>query len=150
MSGAADRLDRLLAIRRLSEDIDRRTLELALAAVAEVEAGLSRQQAALSESIQAARTALSEGDRGEWLLADAQSEVAGWNRRRLLTLLRARADLATEAMQTFINSQRECEQVSQLVENARQAARTEEDRRAQAAADDWFLSKTSRNMEGEL
>ena len=48
------------------------------------------------------------------------------------------------AMEKFLESRREHEQVKQLVENARQAARLEEDRRAQAAADDWFLSRRTR------
>lgn len=149
MSGRAGRLDRLLAIRKLNHDLDRRTLELALAALAEVEAGRRRQEAALSESKHAAHIALSEGDRGEWLMADAQNEVAGWNRRRLQTLLRARSDATAEAMQKFLQSRRDCEQVTQLVKDAQQVERTEEDRRAQAAADDWFLAKPSRNMESE-
>ena len=144
MSGRAERLERLLAIRRLSENLDRRTLEVALASVAEVEAGLARQEAALAESRVTGRTALSNGERGEWLMADAQGEVAGWNRVRLRGLLRVRSDEAAAAMQRFLESRREHEQVKQLVENARQVAYEEEGRRAQAAADDWFLSRRSR------
>jgi hypothetical protein len=141
VSGRAERLERLLAIRRLSENLDRRTLEVALASVAEVEAGLARQEAALAESRVTGRTALSNGERGEWLMADAQGEVAGWNRVRLRGV---RSDEAAAAMQRFLESRREHEQVKQLVENARQVAYEEEGRRAQAAADDWFLSRRSR------
>jgi hypothetical protein len=143
-------MDRLLAIRKLNEGLDWRALELALAAVAEVEAGLARQEAVLSDSKLAARIALLEGDRAEWLLADAQGEMAGWNRRRLHALLHARAAAATEARLRFLESRREHEQVRQLVGDSRQAMRSEEDRRAQADADDWFLAKSSRNQQGEL
>ena len=47
-------------------------------------------------------------------------------------------------MEKFLESRREHEQVKQLVEDAKQAAAVEEDRRAQAAADDWFLSEAGR------
>jgi hypothetical protein len=150
MSQRAERLDRLLAIRKLNEDLNRNALKLALTAVAEVEAGLARQEAALSDSRLAARIALCEGDRREWLLADAQGEVAGWNRRRLQALLDARTTAASEARTRFLESRVEHEQIRQLVEDSRQAKRSEEDRRAQAAADDWFLAKLSRNQQGEL
>lgn len=147
MSGRTGRLTRLLAIRRLSQELDRRTLALALASVAEVEAALGMQERALTESRVAARAALSEGDRGQWLLADAQGEVAGWNRGRLDVLLGERAEIVAPAMEKFVESRREHEQVKRLVEDARQATRIEEDRRAQAAADDWFLSRRGRETE---
>jgi hypothetical protein len=144
VSGRAKRLERLLAIRRLSEELDRRTLGLALASVAEVEAALAVQEATLIDARRAERAALASGDRGEWLLADAQHEVAGWNRGRLNVLLQARAAEVPPAMGRFLDSRREHEQVKQLVENAQQAERVEENRRAQAAADDWFLSRRMR------
>ncbi len=147
MNGRAERLDRLLAIRRLSEDLDRRALGLALAAAAEVDRGIGRQESALAESKLASRKALSSGERGEWLLADAQAEVAGWNRRKLEVLLGVRKAAAATAMAKFMESRRKHLQVKQLVENAQQAAAIEEGRKAQAAADDWFLSKRIRSKE---
>jgi flagellar biosynthesis chaperone FliJ len=147
MSGRAGRLERLLAIRALNEELDRHTLEVALASMSEVEAALLRQEQALSESKLAARTALSDGNHSEWLLADAQIEVAGWNRQRLQTLLRPRAQAASEAMERLVESRREQEQVKQLVDDAARAARSKEDRRTQAAADDWFLSRRKRTVD---
>jgi hypothetical protein len=147
VSGRAERLQRLLAIRRLNEELGRRGLQLALASVAEVDGALARQKMAQLESNLAARAALNAGDRREWLLADAQSEVAGWNRGRLNTLLQARASDVPPAMAKFLESRLEHEQVKQLIEDAQRVAQTEEDRRAQAAADDWFLSKRMRPHE---
>lgn len=144
MSSKARRLDRLLAIRRLGEDLDRRTLALALASVAEVEVALARQETTLVNARLAARRALTVGDRGEWLMADAQIEVAGWNRGRLGVLLEMRAGEVPPAMEKFLESRREHEQVRQLVGNAQKAAEIEEGRKAQAASDDWFLSKHMR------
>ena len=144
MSGKARRLDRLLAIRRLGEDLDRGTLALALASVAEVEAALERQETTLADARLAARRALTAGDRGKWLMADAQTEVAGWNRGRLDVLLETRAVEVPPAMEKFLESRCEHEQVKQLVENAQQVEEIEEGRRAQAASDDWFLSRRMR------
>ena len=114
------------------------------AAVAEVEGGLAAQDAALVEARLAERTALASGDRGEWLLTDAQREVAGWNRSRLRVLLQARTADVAPAMERFLASRREHAQVKQLIENARQTADCEANRKAQAEADDWFLSRRTR------
>ena len=120
MRGKARRLDQLLAVRRLNEDLGRRVLAQALASVAEVEAALARQ---------------------ETTLADAQTEVAGWNRGWLGVLLETRAAEVPQAMEMFLESRREHEQVKQLVENAQQVEEIEEGRRVQASSDDWFLSR---------
>jgi hypothetical protein len=147
MSESGKRLARLAAIRKLNEDLDRRNLQLALGSVAEVEAALARQDAARGESKVVALTALSDGNRCEWLMSDAQSEVAGWNRDRLRVILKARQEAIAPAMAKFLESRQEHEQVKQLVENARHSAGIEDDRKAQAAADDWFLSRRTRLTE---
>ncbi|MGD0798375.1 MAG: hypothetical protein ABR910_11685 [Acidobacteriaceae bacterium] len=144
MSERARRLERLLAIRRLGEELGRRRLQTALGAVAEVEAAIGAQDARLVEAKVESREALAAGDRGEWLMADARGEVAGWNKGRLGYLLRERMSEVPPAMEMFLESRREHEQVKQLVEDARGAARVEEDRRAQAAADEWFASRRGR------
>jgi hypothetical protein len=131
----------------LSEELDRRTLELAVASVAEVETALASQQAALVDATQMARAALTAGNRGEWLLADAQHKAAGWNCVRLRGLLEARAAEVPPAMEKFLESRLEHEQVKQLVESAQQTRDAEEDRKTQAAADDWFLSKHVRSAD---
>jgi hypothetical protein len=142
-----EKLGRLLGIRRLGEDLWRRRLQLAFAAVAEVDTALTGQNAALAEASLAARNALASGDRSEWLLADAQREVARWNRSRLRILLQARTADVAPAMEKFLASRREHEQVKQLIQNARQAAALEADRKAQTEIDDWFGSKRSRRAD---
>ncbi len=144
MSLRAQRLQRLLAIRKLSEDLDRRALKQAFASLAQVGAGLQRQQTALAESKLAGRAALASGDRGEWLMADAQGEVSGWNLGRLRTLLSARVSYASEATQKFLESRREHEMVKQVIDDAHRVARNEEERNTQSATDDWFLSRRKR------
>ena len=145
MSGKARRTARLVAIRRLGEEDDRRTLAGALASVAEVETTLARQEMALTDARMATRRALEVGDRGAWLMADAQGEVAQWNRERLGVLLKERAAAVAPAMEKFLASRREHEQAKHLAEGAQQAAAIEEGRKAQAASDDWFLSRRMRS-----
>jgi hypothetical protein len=137
-------LDRLLAIRRLSEELDRNALAMALASVHEAESAIAGQEAMQAEAKQVGRQALTTGDRSEWLMADAQNEVAGWNRKRLETLREERAKAVPPAMEKFMESRLEHEQVKKLIENARQVAEIEGGRRAQAASDDWFLSRRMR------
>jgi flagellar biosynthesis chaperone FliJ len=139
-----ERLSRLRAIRHLGEDIRRRDLQAALAAVIEVEAALEVQEAARTNAGLAAHTALAADDRGEWLMAEAQIEVAGWNRQRLRVLLRAREGEVAPATEKFLESRRQHEQVKHLVDAAQQAAKVDSDRKAQAVADDWFLSRRPR------
>jgi hypothetical protein len=134
----------------MGEDLCRRRLQLAFAAVAEVDSGLARQTMALAEAGLAARNALASGDRGEWLLADAQREVAGWNRSQLEVLLRARIADVAPAMERFLASRREHEQVKQLIENERQKTSREADRKSQTEADDWFLSRRTRLNDREV
>jgi flagellar biosynthesis chaperone FliJ len=144
MSGSARRLDRLLAIRHLSEEIDRSTLANVLSSVHQAERAIASQELTRLDAKQAARQALSSGNRGEWLFADAQCEVAGWNRSRLDVIRQQRELDVPPAREKFMQSRCEHEQVKQLIENARQEAKIDESRKAQAAADDWFLSKRLR------
>jgi hypothetical protein len=133
-------------MRRLGEDLNRRTLAQALACVAEVESAIVRQGAILVDAGLAARDALAAGDRAEWLLTDAQREVTVWNRERLSGLLKLRAVEVPPAMEKFLDSRREHEQIKQLVGNLKQAADLDEGRKQQAASDDWFLSRLMRTV----
>jgi hypothetical protein len=147
MSDKTRRLKRLVGIRKIAEELDRRDLELAVAAVAEVDAALWATRGSLLEAGTAARAALGAGERGEWLLADAQSEVAGWNRGRL-GLLRAQRVVAVEpAKEKFMASRLEHEQVKVLVEDAKREEREDEGRRAQTTSDDWFLGRLMRERQ---
>jgi hypothetical protein len=144
MSDRTRRLTRLVGIRKIAEELDKRDLGLAVAAVVEVDSALRATQGSLVEAAQAARVALGAGERGEWVLADAQAEVAGWNRGRLGLLRAKRAVAVAPAKEKFLESRREHEQAKVLVEDAKQAERVDEDRRAQAASDDWFLGRRLR------
>jgi flagellar export protein FliJ len=148
VNGGTRRLMRLVGVRRISEELARRDLGLAVAAVAEVDAALQGNAQNKSEAEHVARAALGAGERGEWLLADAQSEVAGWNRGRLEGLRAERLVAVGPARERFLESRREHEQGKVLVEGAREMERVEGERRAQAEADDWFLGKRVREKAG--
>jgi flagellar biosynthesis chaperone FliJ len=141
------RLQRLLAIRRLSENIESVALKRIVASVSEVEIAIEQQRVCSAQSKLASQGALSRGDRSEWLLADVQNEVAGWNQTRLIVLLQARSVHVRPAMERFLESRRQCEQVRQLVDYAQKAAGSEAERKEQSAADDWYLSRRARPVD---
>jgi flagellar export protein FliJ len=146
VSGRAERLSRLLAIRRLKEDMERGGLRTAMAAVAEVVGALAGMDAALSEARSTGRLALGDGRRHDWLMADAQRETAKMRATTLVKILAQRRGAAATAMETFLESRREHEQVKRLVEDSERETRTVEARRAQTAADEWFLAKPTSEL----
>lgn len=141
MSGRAQRLERLLAIRMLTEDRDRIALRTALSRLEEAENSLGGLDSSLKEPKTAARAALMDGDRSELMMVDLQGIVAGWERRKLTRILVQRGEEAAAAMDRFLESRREHEQAKHLVQNAREAERVDQSRRMQTMADEWFLSK---------
>ncbi len=138
MAIALGRLKRLERIRRLSAAQARVELELAAAEVLQVEKSLAAQARSAAESRTQARCALAVADRGEWLLAEAAGEVAGWNTDRLQAALAKRRQALQPARAMYAARHRDEEQVAMLVDSSEAAARQEQGRREQAAADDWF------------
>jgi hypothetical protein len=144
MSTKVMRLRGLARIRGLQEETERRVLERAVAAVAEVETARRKDGAALLESRGIAREALRTGDRSEWLLADSQGEVARANIDKLGGLLAKREAAVPIAMARFLACRREHEQSKVLVNAARQAELAESVRKEQATADEWVMSRWNR------
>lgn len=144
MTRRNQRLQRLLAIRRIGEEIERRNLQSALGSLAEAAIALSQQQSAIADAIDVASSALQSGNRSEWLFAEAQAEVAGWNRMRLAPVLESRRREIPPVRAAFLGRRREAEQMQQLVEDNRVKQQLEENRKAQAAVDEWFLAQRTR------
>jgi hypothetical protein len=141
MSAKLVRMRGLERIRRLQEEMELRELQAAMGAVAEVAVALDMDGASLVGARDAGRAALVRGDRGEWLLADAQGEVARANLEKL-KVLRARREAAVPpAMARFMACRLEHEQAKSLAGEARAAELLEQARREQAAADEWALSR---------
>ncbi len=135
------RLKRMERIRRLSAAQARAELELATAQVRQAETLLAAQARAGALSRSQARSALGAADRGEWLLAEAAGEVAGWNMARLQTTLAERRQALQPARESYAARHRDEEQISMLVGSSEALVRQEQGRREQAAADDWFSRK---------
>jgi hypothetical protein len=141
MSAKVARMRGLERIRRLQEEMERRELQAAMGAVAEVQAAIEMDGASLLGARDAGRAALVRGDRGEWLLADAQGEVARANIEKL-KVLRARREAAVPAaMAKFMACRLEHEQAKSLALEARAIELLDLARREQAAADEWTLTR---------
>ena len=144
MSVREKRLRRLLAIRRIGEEQERRNLQSVLALVAEVDSVLGVQLQTKAAAGAASAKALHQGNRDEWLFAEAQIEVAGWNRGRLIPLHKSREAAVGPATADFLERRCEHEQVKRLIQDIQSQQQVADGRRAQAAADDWFLAKRAR------
>lgn len=146
MTTRGKRLQRLLAIRRIGEELGRRRLQSVLASVMQAETALGVQRQTIESAAEASRCALQNGDRSEWLFSEAQSEVASWNRGRLMPILQSRHAEVEPAISTFLDRRLEHEQVQQLIKESKAQRQLIDDRRQQAFADNWFLTRRSRNQ----
>ena len=141
MSAKVRRMQGLARIRRVQEETERRELAAALGAVHEVGAALRGDGAALIESDQLGRAALGRGDRGEWLLAEAQGEVARANLAKLRLLLTKREAAVPAARARYLACRLEHERTKVLVDASMRTEADEQARREQAAADEWVISR---------
>jgi len=130
-------------IRKVQEDMQRRELQAAMSAVAEVSSALKKDSEAVQNAGVVRRAALERGDRKEWLLAEAQSEVARANMEKLTPLLARREAAVPAAMARFLSCRLEHEQTKVLAEAAQREVAMDQARRDQAAADEWVLSRWS-------
>jgi hypothetical protein len=141
MSARSHRLHRLLHVRRVFEEMERCRLQVARAAVEEVEASLVHQQRAAATAAVATAAALDCGDRNERLFAEAQSEVAAGNYTRLVPLLDTRRAEVQPATAAYLEHRMERKQVQQLIAEMTQQQQLKDDRKAQAASDDLSLAR---------
>ena len=116
-------------------------LEQAAAAVREVVGAIGVERDAGAAAGVAGRLALGSGDHGEWMLAQAQKEMAGMRRVRLETMRDERAVVEVEAKREFLESRVRTEQVKQVVSRAAEIATVEDGRRVQAASDDRYAAR---------
>ena len=144
MSAKLAKMRGLARIRKLQAEMERAAVTRALGAVAQVEATLRMDEQAVAESKRMSRAALGSGYRYEWLLADAQSEVAQAGLSRMGTLLQQRQVAAGAAMSDFLACRRQHEQAKALEAAAQREVALGVTRRDQAEADDWVLSRWSR------
>lgn len=116
-------------------------LRQASAAVQEADGALRAERAMGSAAAVAGRTALTLGEREDWLLSHAQGEVAAVRSQRLEDLRLQRTEVESVARVEFLQSRVKTEQMKQVVAQMVELAEIEEGRRFQAAADDRYLAR---------
>ena len=135
------RLQRLLAVRRVFEQVEHRKLQLALTSVMQAEAALDEQAQAIDNAKAASTNALGDCNHDEWLFAEAQVEIAGWNHARLLPILEMRRAQIPQTTADYLERHLEMQQVEHLVEHVTSLQRRDEERHAQAVSDDCLLAR---------
>jgi hypothetical protein len=141
MAGGHGGLKRIAKLYGVVERMHALRLEQASAGVREVVGAIGVERAAGAAAGVAGRLALGSGDHGEWMLAQAQREMAGMRRVRLEGLRDERGVVEMEAKKEFLESRVRTEQVKQVVEKAAAVAAVDEGRRTQAAADDRYAAR---------
>jgi hypothetical protein len=137
----AERLQRLLVVRRVFEHVERRKLQGALTSVTQVEAALDEQAQAIDNVKVASANSLGNSNHDEWLFAEAQMEIAGWNRSRLMPILEMRRALIPQTTADYLERHLEVQQVEHLVEHVASLQRRDQERHAQAVSDDCLLAR---------
>lgn len=120
----------------------------ASSAVSQAEHAIQQAQRTSLEASRTGRVALGEGDREEWMLAEARQEIVGIRRERMEEIRVARETVREAARLAFDESRVRAEQMKQVVSRMREQAERHEARQMQAASDDRFLMR-SRWREGE-
>lgn len=77
-----------------------------------------------------------------WLMEEAVLEFFGWKRMRLEQLREAELRRMGPMIERYTECRRELRQTEQLLEQQATVEQMEQDRRAQAATDEWFLQRS--------
>ena len=139
--------ERLAALRRLNavyemvEEMHSVEARMAAAAVAEAQGAIHAEEARTYEARLGEREALLTDDRVSWSLAIVHEEIAVQRKKLLEPILEEREERSDEARARHLASRLWSERMRSLVENTNTRMTVEEDRRAQAVADDRFLAR---------
>ena len=139
--------ERLAALRRLNavyemvEEIHSAEARRAAAAVAEAQSVIHAEEARKYEARMNGREALLADDRTGWSLAVVHEGIAGQRKKLLEPILEEREEKSEEARARHLASRLWSERMKSLVEGATARIVAEEERRAQAVADDRFLAR---------
>ena len=137
------KLDRVLRIRGLLEDVAHFDLEKRTADVRALERGAERQrQLAMvlrGESFEALETRAAEGTM-PWLMGIADAEIHAWKRGQLEGQAQAQKPGMEAARAEFFARRLDRRQVEMLVAGALQAEEKERVRQEQKQVDEWFQS----------
>ena len=139
--------ERLAALRRLNavyemvEEMHSLEARRAAAAVLEARRVIHAEETRTYEARLSGRAALLTDDRVGWSLAFVHEEIAAQKKRRLEPILEEREEKSEEARARHLVSRQWSERMKSLVEDTSRRIDVEEERRAQATADDRFLAR---------
>jgi hypothetical protein len=134
-------LKRLASLYGLVEDARSAEMRRAVVQLAEVEDAIATQESMLWMANAFGRGALEKGDRFGWRQAGTNATLAVWSSEQLEVIREERDAMSEAAKQRYRASRIEAQQMSKLLENVTREADLIEGRRAQALADDRFLSR---------
>jgi len=133
------RLRQLNAVYEMVEEMHSVEAQRAAAAVAEAESAIHAEDARSYEARLGSREALLTYDRVGWSLAVVHEEIAGQRKKLLEPILEESEERSEEARARHLASRLWSERMTSLVENVSTSVAIEDERRAQAIADDRFL-----------
>jgi hypothetical protein len=139
--------ERLAALRRLNavyemvEEMHSVEVRRAAAAVAEARRVINAEETRTYEARLGGREALLTDDRVGWSLAVVHEEIAGQRKKLLEPILEEREERSEEARTLHLACRLWSDRIRSLVENTSSRISVEEERRAQAIADDHFLAR---------
>ena len=141
MPSRASSLKRIEGLYGLIESMHAVALEQAAALMHEAEAAIVNQRLLQKNARSDAQRALTTGDRERWAVAEIQRGHSEQVQQSLEPILRERARLTAEARTVYVASRIQRGQIKTVVDQGLAAERLDEERRAQNAADDRFLSR---------
>jgi hypothetical protein len=141
------KLDRVLRIRELLEDLSRLEFEKKITSIRFLETAAERQRQ-LALSVRADALQMLAGDesagREPWLMRIADAEILDWKEERLEALAQEGQGAVREAREELLARRLERRQVEALLATAARAEKKGQVRREQNLIDDWFQSGSSR------
>ncbi len=151
MASRTSSLKRIEGLYGLIETMHGVALEHAVARVREAENAIAAQTRLKQSAHGDAQAALSTGDRERWAVAEIQRGHSEQVQQSLEPVLRERERLTAEARAIYVASRIRRGQIKTVVDRDLAAERLDEERRAQSAADDRFLSRLRWNgLEADL
>ncbi len=141
MNPKETKLRRLLAVRESRERLEKLELQRHLASARAMEKAIAEQESFRLHARHAGDAALRKGDQEEWLMSQAEYEIAGWNKSGLDEMSVGVNDGLVRAEEYYANCHLEYERSKILLEEIVQEDRMSEDRRSQLEIDSWFLSR---------
>ena len=141
MKQRSAQLARIARVRALEERVREAAVGRASAQVRLVQMAMDETLSRKRAAMEAGRAALLLGDCGDWQLAEATGELAGWDRSRLLTLQTQRAAELALAEESFREGRLRRKRADRLHDAARVALEAEEARAEQSRSDDRFAAR---------